>query len=209
VIDEHGQHLAALEQPPAPAPWRRVDLQRCLILTPVPFPGQLFRVDQARAVGGFRETSQYCGDWEMWCQLIDRHGGVESPRTVAVQRQHAGWDRGTNLIKRNGRLYPLSYVQYKRVLALLRKRGENLPFDRAWYQRVYPVPTRFLLGFGATLSDRLLAYHVRLLALSTPPHLPYRLFQWVARLLGWRFVKLASRVWRLAQAGTRSAASQK
>ncbi len=197
VIDQSGQPLPALTCPPVPEPWKRIGLKDAVLLTPFPFPGQLFRVDQARAVGGFRETSQYCGDWEMWCKLMDRYGAVESPRTVAVQRQHRGWDRGTNRITRTGRQYPLSYVQHKRVLALLRQRDERLPFDRRLYQRVYPVPTRYLLRYGATLHRRMLIYHVRLLLLSTPPHRLYALFQLATRLLGWRFVRLASYLWRL------------
>src|SRR6266516_5471875 len=43
-------------------PWRPVELEQVLFVTPFPFPGQLFRVGYARALGGFRESSVYTGD---------------------------------------------------------------------------------------------------------------------------------------------------
>ncbi len=196
IVDDDGQPHPTLSMPAVPQSWREVRLEDTIWLTPFPFPGQLFRADEARAVGGFRATSQYCGDWEMWCDLIARSGGAQTRDLVAYQRQHTGEDRGTNVVVRSGRVQPLSYVQHKRILHLLRAAGRPRALDRREYQLRYQVPTRFLLRYGAGLSPRLLRYHWGLLLLSPPMHTRYRLFQMAARVGGPGWVRFLSRIYR-------------
>jgi hypothetical protein len=59
------------------------------------------------------------------------------------------------------------------------------------------IPVYFLLRYGASLSPRLLRYHVRLLLLSPAPHWRYALFQQIARIGGAGFVRSASTLWNL------------
>src|SRR5205814_2267068 len=109
---------------------------------------------------------------------------------VAVNRGHTGSERGTSWVYRTGRLYPLTYIQRKRNLALLRKSGRSLSFDRRDGPGGLQLPTRMLLYHGAGMSRRLLAYNTKLLLLSKPPHFRYALFQQVVRLLGAQFVRM-------------------
>src|SRR5262245_58684008 len=70
VVNDEGQAVPEWQHPRPVAPWLRVTLWDVLFMSPFAFAGQLFRVEAARAVGGFRAASQYCGDWEMWAKLI-------------------------------------------------------------------------------------------------------------------------------------------
>lgn len=196
AVDEHGQQHPTLFMPQIDKAWRRLQLEDALWHTPFPYPGHLLRVDQALALGGFRATSQYCGDWEMWARIIDRYGGAQTRDLVAYQRQHRGEDRGTNVVARSGRVTPLSYVQHKRVLHLLRNASRPRLLDRREFQTRYQLPTRFLLRFGAALSPRLLRYHWRLLLLSPAPNAAYAAYQMAARLGGPSFVRGTSAVYR-------------
>jgi glycosyltransferase involved in cell wall biosynthesis len=173
-------------------PWRGLSLTEILYLTPFPFAGNIFLVADARAVGGFREFSQYCGDWETWALLIQLHGAVKSKELVAFTRSHDGPERGTNKIVLGGRLRPLTFVQHKRILALMRKAGQTAVFDRQDFMRRVPMAIRYLLRFGGKLSPRMLRYHYRLLLVSQSPHVAYRAFQLLARFLGLPFVKILS-----------------
>jgi hypothetical protein len=161
------------------------------------FAGHLFRVSDARAVGGFREASFMCGDWEMWAKLMAFGGAAQSSRVVAFNRSHEGWDRGSHQAVPE-REAPAHHVciQHKRILALLgREQSTKIREDRHGSGGL-PMSTRFLLQNSQTLSPRLLRYHVRLLLLSRPPHWRYALFQKMTRVGGVGFVKLASKMWR-------------
>jgi hypothetical protein len=177
-------------------PWRRVELADILVTTPFPFPGHLFRVDYARELGGFRETSQFCGDWEMWSNLIARYGGAQTSAIVAYNRRHSSVGRGCTRIHLNGRLRPLVFVQQKRVLRMLRESGAGAIFDRAEFLRKSPMSVDYLIEHGAQLPPRILRYNVGLLLRSKPPSAQYAVFQAVARVLGVPFVKTASRLVR-------------
>jgi glycosyltransferase involved in cell wall biosynthesis len=194
IVNEDGRQNLDFKVLTSAVPSRKLTLEDALWVTPFPFPGQLFRVEYARALGGFRATSMYCGDWEMWSKLIDRYGAAQTNAVVAYNRQHTGWDRGTSQVVRQGRLYPLSYVQVKRNLHLLRKRGKQLALDRRAYQSRWPVATRFLVRYGAKLPKRLLAYHVGLMSLSQPPHKKYAAFKLFARVAGPRAVRVVSQI---------------
>lgn len=194
IVDEHGKPTPEQDGRTVSAPWMKRDLTDILYM-PFSFPGHLFRGSDAKAVGGFRETSFMCGDWEMWAKLITLGGAAQSRRVVAFNRIHEGWDRGSNQAVRSGRYLPTAFAQHKRILALLAK-SRALKRDRMDWQRRFPMSIRFLLRYGQTLSPRLLRYHVRLLLLSPAPHWRYALFQNMTRIGGVGFVKLASKIWR-------------
>jgi glycosyltransferase involved in cell wall biosynthesis len=200
-VTETGQTVDLKVYPPLKTLWRRVELADTLVTTPFPFPGHIFRVDYARALGGFRESSQFCGDWEMWSNLIARYGAAQTSVTVAFNRAHTGAERGCTKIGLSGRLRPLGFVQQKRVLRLLRQAGVKADFDRAEFLRKAPMSVDYLIKRGACLPARLLRYNVGLMLRSTPPSARYAIFQAITRVLGVRFVKAASRLgrWLLRQ----------
>jgi len=194
LVNERGEPLPERDNRTVQGRWMKRGLLDILYL-PFGFPGHLFRVSDAGALGGFRKTSFLCGDWEMWAKLIVFGGAAQSSRVIAFNRFHEGWDRGTNQIVSSGRHIPTTLVQHKRILALLPK-ACKIGFNRTEYFRLNPLSIRFLLRHGASLRPRLLAYHVRLLLVSRPPHLQYALFQKITRIGGVGFVKWASKLWR-------------
>jgi glycosyltransferase involved in cell wall biosynthesis len=177
--------------------WVERDLRDILFL-PFPFAGHLFRVSSAKSLGGFRATSFMCGDWEMWADLMASGGAVQSSQAVAFNRTHGGWDRGSIQVERSGRHIPTFYIQHKRILAMFPP-GAGMKFDRGELQRRCLIPVRFLLRYGASLSPRLLRYHVGLLLLSPAPHWRYAIFQRLARMFGPGFVRGASILWNQFQ----------
>jgi glycosyltransferase involved in cell wall biosynthesis len=194
MVDERGEPVRDYPLRQVRGPWMKIGLTDIIFLTPFPFPGQLFQVSSVKELGGFRASSHYCGDWEMWARLIARTGAAQTSEVVAFNRLHAGRDKGINQVFRSGKLIPASYVQHKRVLALLPP-SDRVKFDRAEYQRRYLISVRFLLDHGASLSPRMRRYYVRLLLLSPSPHWRYTVFQQLARIGGSGFVKAASELW--------------
>jgi glycosyltransferase involved in cell wall biosynthesis len=195
IVDAQGQRLSQQTLPPPAAPWREVPLEDMVWITPFPFPGQLIPVAPAGALGGFRETSQYCGDWELWARLTAQHGAAQTSTTVAYNRGHEGPERGSSLIYRTGKLFPLTFVQRKRIIAMIRQRGGVIKFERRSDLQRAPLPTRMLVKHAADMRPLLLAYNLRLLRLSRAPHLGYAAFQFAAACLGKRFVLACSRLW--------------
>jgi glycosyltransferase involved in cell wall biosynthesis len=165
-----------------------------ILYGPFWFAGHLFRVADAKAVGGFRATSFMCGDWEMWAKLVALGGAAQSSQIVAFNRNHEEWGRGTNQSGRTGRHFPTAVAQHKRILALMAK-GKPSKFDRLAWQQRQTMPTRYLFQYGHALSPRLLNYHVKLLLLSTPPHWRYAVYQWFVKVGGAGFVRCSSRFW--------------
>jgi hypothetical protein len=196
MVDEASQPISAGMRVPMKTPWRRVGLIDSIDNTPFPYAGQLFRVDYGRAVGGFRATSQFAGDWEMWCRLMGRYGAAQTSVTVAFCRTHGGLERGTSKITLNGRLRPLVFIQQKRVLHQIRQSGAEARFDRSTFLQKAPMSASYLVRQGAGLTPRMLRYNVGLLLRSKPPSWGYGLFQFAARLSGIGFVRLASRLYR-------------
>ena len=184
--------------PSLKTPWRRVELADTLATTPFPFPGHIFPVDYARALGGFRESSQFCGDWEMWSNLTARYGAAQTRVTVAFNRGHSGTERGCTKIGLNGRLRPLVFVQQKRVLRMLRQAGAKADFDRSEFLRKAPMSVDYLIKHGAHLPARILRYNVGLLLRSTPPSAQYAIFQAVTRVLGVPICQSYVPAWPLA-----------
>jgi glycosyltransferase involved in cell wall biosynthesis len=174
--------------------WHYIALRETVEAPPFLFPGQLLRVSAAKELGGFRESSYYCGDWEMWAKLIAQGGAAQTEKVGAYYRAFASWDSETNAVIRCGRQIPACFVQQKRVLALL-PTDSKIIFDRAAPYKRSPLPIRYLLRNAATLRPRLLAYHVGLLLISRPPHWRYAAYQQCARLGGSGFVRLSSKLW--------------
>ena len=195
IVDEEGRLLPEVTRPPLASTWAPVTLAEVVFRAPFPFPGQLFRVEFARAFGGFRETSQFCGEWELWTKLIARHGAAQTKATVAAFRNHGGWTRGTNRLARTGKTMGLITIQRKRNAALARRSGLEVRYDRRVELSRSPVPTRHLLKHGMYFSDRYLAYNAGLLQHSKAPHWRYRVFQTFANLCGPRSIRWASRWW--------------
>jgi glycosyltransferase involved in cell wall biosynthesis len=194
LVDNQGQPTGGNPTRPVERDWHIIGLGDILYGPPFAFPGQLFKVSAAKELGGFRQSSYYCGDWEMWAKLIARGGAAQTEKAVAYFRSHDSCDRETNAIVRNGRQIPATFVQHKRVLALL-PADSKVRLDRAAFYKQSPLPVQFLLRHAATLRPRLLAYHVGLLLLSRPPHWRYAVYQQCARLGGSAFVRLSSKLW--------------
>jgi glycosyltransferase involved in cell wall biosynthesis len=201
IVNEKGEPVARLTKAPLNVPWRRAELAGTLEDPPFPFPGQLFRVDYAKALGGFRETSQFAGDWEMWSNLIARYGGAESSTLVAYNRSHFGPDRGCAQIDLKGTRRPLVFVQQKRVLRLMREAGAPVRFQREKFLASAPMSASELVRFGFGFAPRVLRYNVGLLLRSPPPSAPYAVFQALTRLLGVRFVRTCSVLLRALRRG--------
>ena len=194
LVNEQGEPVPGSPFPAVAGPWKKIALTDVLYGSPLSFPGQLFRVASALGAGGFRASSCYCGEWEMWAKLIARGGAAQTREFLGFFREHGAWDRGTNQVLRSGKAIPAAIVQHKRVLALLPPEG-RIRFNRRDYQRRRPIPVMCLLRFGQTMSPRLLRYHAGLLRLSRAPHWRYVVFQQLTRLGGARFVKLMSWIW--------------
>jgi glycosyltransferase involved in cell wall biosynthesis len=194
IVNQRGEPMQGRQPRPMTGRWKKIVLTDVIYGSPLSFPGQLFRVSSARRVGGFRTSSHYCGEWEMWAKLIARGGAAETSEYLGFFREHAGLNRGSNRVVRSGRATPAVMVQHKRVLALL-SATDRVRFNRREYQRRSPMSVLFLVRFGHGLSPRLLRYYYGLLALSSAPHWRYALFQRMARLFGPGFIKIASIIW--------------
>ncbi len=174
--------------------WREIDLvefaETCFVL----FPGQLFRIADARAVGGVRPVSYFTGDWDLWFRLGLRGGIAQAAREVSVARAHSGQERGSSRVDRMGWKWALDNVQRKRNLALLRKeKGLRIPFERTKLLEQSPIPTRMLIRHAQGFSRRILAYNTWLFLHSTPPHSGYAVFQRLVRLFGPQGLRCLSR----------------
>jgi glycosyltransferase involved in cell wall biosynthesis len=179
-----------------PNRWRDLDplelAESCFLM----FPGQMFLVSAAQALGGFRQRSFYTADWDMWFRLLLRVGATQSAEEVAVVRSHYGPGRGTTRVERMGWRWALDNVQRKRNLALLRaEKGIAVPFERAKVLQGLPMPSYYLLRYARGFSRRLLAYNLRLFLLSKPPHLRYAALQAFGRILGPPGLRLCSALW--------------
>ena len=171
--------------------WRDLDVIEFADECSVLFPGQTFRVADARAVGGFRTGSYFTGDWDMWFRLALRFGAAQSATEVAINRSHYGADRGTSRVERMGWKWALDNAQRKRNLALLQKeKGITIPFDRTKLLKASPIPSRLLLRHGPGFSQRILAYNSWLFTQSAPPHWRYAVLQWLVWLCGPRVFRV-------------------
>jgi glycosyltransferase involved in cell wall biosynthesis len=177
--------------------WHELDVEEWARYDPVCFPAQLFKVTAARSLSGFRPTSRYCADWEMWFKLTVHYGAAATNRVVATYREHHSIGRGTSDVDVSGRKYAYVNIQHKRHLAWLRQKRPRLRFDRKGVQAKAPMPTRFLLKHAHGFSRRMLRYNAGLFFLSSAPHAGYYLFQLITRLFSWRSLGFASSIFNL------------
>jgi len=166
-------------------------------MNPLIFPSILFRADYAKALGGFRKTSLFTGDWDMWVKLTLFYGAARTDRVVGNARSHEAAGRGTTRIERNGKFLALVNMQCKKNLALLRPRGVNVQFDRAAAQRASDISLRYILKFGAGWSPLLLRYNHGLVLRSESPGFQRWVFRAFARVFGPGFLRAASALWRV------------
>lgn len=196
TVDREGRSI--VEVPEASRfEWRELDLETCTRHDPICFPGQLFAVEAARGIGGFRPNSHYCADWEMWFRLAMAGGAAGTNRVVANYREHHTVGRGTTKVDISGRKYAYVNMQRKRHVAWLRKVCPAVSFDRTALQSESPMPTRFLLKHAHSFSPLMLKYNAALLNRSAPPHLGYRIFQSLVRLCPQLVLRYASRLTNL------------
>ncbi len=194
AVDEQGLKISSIH-PEMREPWRKVPLLDFASSNAVMFPGQLIRVESARALGGFRPQSFYCGDYEMWAKLTARFGAAQASAKVASVRTHRALGRGTTRVERSGKLYAFTFVQRKRVAAMLRAQGINPP-SRTELLKHSQLPSQFLLWNAALFSPRMLRYNHRLFLCSSAPSWRYWSAQQLARFLGPSFLKWASKTYR-------------
>jgi len=195
VTDTAGHPRPEWNKPPLPAPWMLVTLPEVLFVSPFSFPGQLFQVAFAQALGGFRETSLWTGEWELWAKIIAHHGGAQTDSTVAVFRDHTGWDRGTSRMYRSGKQHALTAVQCKRNLALARRLQVPSMSLEEWKRSRPAIPLRYLLYYAKYFTPLYLVYNTRRLQRGRAPNWRYAFYQAVTRLGGPPLVRLASRLW--------------
>ena len=195
TVDARGRKICN-NHPPMDTPWRKVSLRDFAARNVVFFPGQLFSVEAARAVGGFRRTSFYCGDFEMWARLVHQFGAAQTSAMVASVRTHDQLGRGTTRVERSGKIHAFTFVQLKRVRAMLRAQGINAPLDRRELLGESQLSTRFVLKNAATFSPRMLRYNYGLFMCSRSWKLTYTALQLAARFLGPSSLKWASKAYR-------------
>jgi hypothetical protein len=155
------------------------------------FAGNLFSIEAAKQIGGFRPYSYYSGDWDFWFRLALHGGAARTAAAVAMSRMHLGPERGTTRVDRMGWRWALENAQRKRDLALLaRCKGIHVRFDRGKHLEISPIPSRVILRNARNYSRRILKYNAWLFTHSKPPHLGYALLQWLVRLFGPNVLKL-------------------
>jgi glycosyltransferase involved in cell wall biosynthesis len=174
-----------------PAPWRLLDVEHFARTNLVLFPGQLIHIPAARAVGGFRGTSLFAGDWEMWFKLAFHFGAAQTRAAGAVCRSHSGATRETNRIFRSGRKRPLDIVQARRNFALLKTRQSEARIERKKLLQESPESIRELLQRIRGFPPRIARYHLGLLLSSPAPNFSYALFRLCALLGRVPFLRVA------------------
>lgn len=172
--------------------WHELDLEDWARHDPVCFPTQLFNVEAARAVGGFRASSHYTADWELWFKLVLNYGAAATNRVTAKYREHHSVGRGTSEVNISGRKFAYVNMQRKRHFAWLRQKKPEARFDHHALFKESPLPSRFILQYGDAFSPRMLRYNAGLFLVSTAPHFGYRILQIFVRLFSWRSLRLAS-----------------
>jgi GT2 family glycosyltransferase len=200
VIDERGQR-----EPAQPVPWkndwREIDLAELADLCFLMFPGQLFRVADAQAVGGVRPHSRFTGDWDLWFRLALLGGGAQTAVEVSTVRTHDGEGRGSCRVERMGWKWALDNMQRKRNLFRLRRdKSLSIPFDRTKLLAQSPIPQRVLLRHARSFPPRLLAYNWWLFVHSKPPSIHYAMFQSLVHALGPKALRGSSTLWNLVSA---------
>ncbi|MEI7729963.1 MAG: glycosyltransferase family 2 protein [Verrucomicrobiota bacterium] len=182
--------------PPLSKEMEELDMNQFADLNLTLFPGTLFRPKDAKSLGGFRTTSLFCGDWEMWFNLAYHYGGARTNACMAFARSHFHAERGTTKIELRGLKFCVDFVQAKRNYHLLHLRDSKARFDRARHLSLNIFPANALLRHGAGFSPRMLKYNCGVFLQAPPETFSRSLLKGCIRLLGWRGVKLCSQVYR-------------
>jgi glycosyltransferase involved in cell wall biosynthesis len=198
VVDAAGKVSWTTEALPG-AVWQATDPVELALHDPVCFPGELFRADHAKALGGFRATSLFTGDWDMWAKLALHYGAAATNRVIGNVRLHDMEGRGTTRVAKSGKCVGLTLMQAKKNAAMLRRQRMEIRFDRSRVLKSAPLSTRLLLENARGFSPRMLSYNYGLLLRSTSPHVGHLLFQVLARLFGPGFLRAASNLYWLPQ----------
>jgi glycosyltransferase involved in cell wall biosynthesis len=191
TVDSTGRVTQA-EHPATGAFWQDIEVRALADWNLLRFAGHVFPIEYARTVGGFRNTSLYCGDWEMWFQLVSRYGGVRTGTTVAAVRFYEDWKKGTSKVGRAGKIYLATNVQRKRNYACLRRSGQIADFDFRTVRGNVGMSLKDLFCYGGTFSRRILDYNIHLFLASRPRSFRQRALQAALRILGSRLVRLCS-----------------
>jgi glycosyltransferase involved in cell wall biosynthesis len=196
VVNERGETLSS-GPPAAGGPGREIDLPALAEHNTLGFAGHLFSAAHARACGGFRAASRFCGDWEMWFQLTARWGGVRTDASVAVVRHFEDWRRGTSKVVCRGENFAATNVQRKRNHARLRQAGVGLPFDKTALRANHSMTAQSLLTHGADFSRRMFRYNLGLFLRGHPGTSRQQWLQLLFRGLGPDGVRLLTRMLRV------------
>ena len=203
IVDETGRRIGESHAPDFFCA-QELSLAEWAMYDPVCFPGHLFSVASARGLGGFRASSRYTGDWDLWFKLAVSCGSAATDRILAKYRQHHSIGRGTTKADVSGRKYAYVNVQRKRNVAYLRRLQPIFRFDRMTLQKQSSMSLRFILCYGYNFSNWIFRYNARLLALSHAPNITYRGFQILNQVLSWRSLRLVSQGLRLLRVRLKS-----
>jgi glycosyltransferase len=191
------ERVVPFGKPVVPGFWQEIELRTLADRNLLGFAGHLFAIENARAVGGFRNHSRFCGDWEMWFKLVSRYGGAHTGAEVAVVRVYEDWRKGTSKVSRAGENCLATVVQRKRNFAYLKKSGQVSDIDRKALRGASNISLHHMIWYGADFSPRKLNYNIALFLAHAPSSARQFLVQVAIWLLGPGFVKIASRFCRL------------
>jgi glycosyltransferase involved in cell wall biosynthesis len=194
TVDENGKLLSS-GYPPMEQESRSVALRDFALNNALMFPGQLMNLESAKAVGGFRKTSLYCGDYEMWAKLTARFGAAQTSQIVSSIRTHRDWTRGTSQVERSGKISGLIFIQQKRIAAMLKHSESPWKFDRRQLLNGYQFSAKYLIRNAKFFSPRILKYNYMLLMDSQSRDFFHLAFKTLAKVLGPGFLRWISRIY--------------
>jgi len=196
VVNATGE-IVPFGQPVIAGSWQEIDIRALADRNVLGFAGHLLPVEYAKRAGGFRATSLFCGDWEMWFKLVTQFGGVQTGAEVVRVRYYDDARKGTSKVIREGQNYAATNVQRKRNYAFLKKAGIVQTFKASEIRKKSPMSVKHMILYGRCFSRRMFAYNVKLLQINetlTPRQKP---FQMAVRVFGPRFVRLLSKACNL------------
>jgi glycosyltransferase involved in cell wall biosynthesis len=195
VVNMAGQ-VVPFEQPTV-CGWEEIELLPLAGANLLGFAGHLFPVESVRGLGGFRSSSRYSGDWEMWFKLVSRYGGAHSGAEVVVVRAYEDWRKGTSRVSQAGQNHLATIVQRKRNYAWLKRAGKVGDIDLKSLRDKAGISLKYLIWYGGGFSQRMLDYNVRLFLSCRPRSLRQRVLQIAIRLGRSGLVRLCSRLCRI------------
>jgi len=194
VVNERGE-VVAYPREPVPGEVAAIDLKALMVTNMLGFPGHILDVALARALGGFRESSQFCGDWEMWFKLVASRGGMRGGAAVACVRFYDDVLRGTSKVLRSGRCFGLTIVQRRRNRGFIERLGLRCELtDERMRQQGGPFPS-FLLVHAWGFAPRWARYNAGLFLRGRGGGGLGWVLRWVLRVFGVRGLVWLSRIY--------------